>query len=53
MVIGDYSFKNYRGLTYRAGRIRDELITDLMLDALRKAPIVPDNCQHATILKVE
>ena len=53
VVIGDYSFKNYRGLTYREGRIRDELITDLMLDALRKAPVVPDNRQHATILKVE
>ncbi|MBR5820172.1 MAG: bifunctional metallophosphatase/5'-nucleotidase [Alistipes sp.] len=49
VVIGDYSFKNYPGLEYREGRIREELITDLMLEDLRKGPITPDNHQHAKV----
>lgn len=50
VAISDYAFKNYQGLVYREGRIREELITDLMLEALRTAPVTPDNRQHATIL---
>ena len=50
VAISDYAFKNYQGLVYREGRIREELITDLMLEALRPAPVPPDNRQHATIL---
>lgn len=49
VAIADYAFKNYRGLDYRDGRIRKELITDLMIEALRNAPIRPDNRQHATV----
>ena len=49
VVIGDYSFKNYPGLEYREGRIREELITDLMLEDLRRGPITPDNRQHAKV----
>ena len=49
VAISDYAFKNYRDLTCREGRIREELMTDLMLEALRKAPVTPDNRQHATI----
>lgn len=49
VAISDYAFKNYRGLEYREGRIREELITDLMIEALGRAPVTPDNEQHAGI----
>lgn len=49
VAISDYAFKNYRGLQYSEGRIREELITDLMIEALRRAPVRPDNEQHASI----
>lgn len=53
VAISDYAFKTYAGLEYTDGRIREELITDLMIEALRRAPVTPDNEQHATIERKE
>lgn len=49
VAITDYAFKNYNGLDYTEGEITDHLITDLMLEALRAKPIVPDNKQYGAI----
>lgn len=49
VAISDYAFKNYRGLQGQEGRIEEELITDLMIEALRKGPITPDNTIYGTI----
>lgn len=46
VAISDYAFKNYRGLEYADGRIEPCLLTDLMLEALRRGPVTPDNCAH-------
>ncbi|MBR5465499.1 MAG: bifunctional metallophosphatase/5'-nucleotidase [Alistipes sp.] len=53
VAISDYAFKNYRGLEYREGRICEELITDLVIAALRQAPVQPDNQQHASVERCE
>lgn len=49
VAISDYAFKNYRGLNYSEGRIEEALITDLMIEALGKAPVMPDNGIYCTI----
>ncbi len=43
VAISDYVFRNYKDLTYEEGRIEPWLLTDLMLEALRRGPVTPDN----------
>lgn len=43
VAISDYAFRNYRDLDYTEGAVQPILYTDLMFEALRKAPVVPDN----------
>ncbi len=49
VAISDYAFKNYRGLHYTEGAVQPQLITDLMINALREAPVTPDNGIYCTI----
>lgn len=43
VAIGDYAFRNYKELSYDEGAVGPLLYTDLMFEALRQAPVVPDN----------
>lgn len=49
VAISDYAFKNYRGLNYTEGKIEPAKITELMIEALQKSPVLPDNTIYGTI----
>jgi len=50
VVISDYAFKNYAAIDRSKGQIGTKLLTDLMLEALREAPIVPDNAVYGQVV---
>ncbi|MBQ3082847.1 MAG: bifunctional metallophosphatase/5'-nucleotidase [Alistipes sp.] len=53
VVISDYAFKNYRAIDRSKGRIEPKLVTDMVLESLRRKPVTPDNNAYGEIVVKE
>ncbi|MBQ7297316.1 MAG: bifunctional metallophosphatase/5'-nucleotidase [Alistipes sp.] len=53
VVISDYAFKNYQAIDRSKGRIEPKLVTDMVLESLRRKPVTPDNNVYGEIVVKE
>ena len=50
VTISDYAFKNYLAIDQSKGTIGGRRLTEMMIDALGRGPIVPDTVQHGSVV---
>ena len=52
VAISDYAYKNYRGLDYADGAIRDEEVAEVLIGQLEaRSPLVPDNRARQSVAR--